>query len=366
MISKEKLYSENLLGRIAEELQLSDTQYRRAKAEYARIGEWLSRPESPFHGLKPNIYPQGSMALQTTVRPKNRVEYDLDVVLQLDRWGRTIKDFHGALQDELQKFARNGNGQGPTLLSRPRCVRLEYTKSFHLDVVPARLNADAGETAIDVPDKELTRWLPNNPLQYRKWFEGRCAVRKLEMAEARRQAPLPDNVDARGKPPLKCAVQLLKRRRDRWYADKLRDKDAPASIVVTTFVGHHYDGVDNIFDTLTTAAIQLQAVGENSAPTLRNPAVPTEDLLAGWAKERLKLLREFGSQLAREMNDLALGGPHAVKLLEEMFGEPVKVAYTKLAAEMKRLGDSGGLRASSTGLLGATGALVQPHTFFGE
>src|SRR5690606_33982842 len=145
----------------------------------------------------------------------------------------------GTLQSELHKYARSKGEQGPTVQTKPRCVRLQYTKSFHFDVVPATVDAKIGGTAIVVPDRELTRWRPNNPLLYQRWFEERCIVHRSVMAEARCQAPLPDNAGVRDKAPLKIAVQLVKRRRDRWYASRRRDNDAPPSIVVTTLAAEH-------------------------------------------------------------------------------------------------------------------------------
>jgi hypothetical protein len=186
------------------------------------------------------------------------------------------------------------------------------------------------------------------------------------MAEARQQAPLPPNADVRSKAPLKCAIQLLKRRRDRWYAALKRDKDAPPSIVLTTFAAEQYDGVDNVVDTLAAGAERLGEIGNRIKPSVHNPAVPGEDFLKDWPAERLKLMREFATALAREVGELLRGGPNALKLLEEMFGEQVQPAYKKFAEEVKRQASGGSLRVDAKGLLGATGAAVQPHTFFGQ
>jgi hypothetical protein len=362
----EKLYIEGMLVRIAEELQLSDTQYQRAKSEYESVGDWLDRPQSPFHGRQPLIYPQGSMALQTTVRPKDHFEYDLDLVMRLDNWTGTIADYHATLKSELQKYAAQATTQDVKVSSKSRCVRLEYTKSFHLDVVPSREKAHPSTTAIEVPDKTITRWLFNNPLKYQQWFEEKCKVRRMVMAEARQQAPLPPNSSAREKAPLKSAVQLLKRRRDRWYASANQPDEAPPSIVVTTFAAEHYDGVDNVADTLDTISNQLVKACSSWQPKLFNPAVEGEDFLQGWSPAKLKLMHQFATQLTWELGELTKGGPNAQKLLEDMFGEPVKAAFLKLAEDSKRQADSGGLRVSSAGYLGVAGAAVKPHTFFGK
>jgi len=306
------------------------------------------------------------MALQTTVRPKDRVEYDLDLVMQLDKWTGTIADYHATLQRELQKYASQATTQDVKVAGKSRCVRLEYSKSFHLDVVPARFELDGSRTAINVPDRDLTRWLLNNPIKYQAWFEAKCRVNKVVMAEAREQAPLPPNSSAKEKAPLKSAVQLLKRRRDRWYAEQKREPEAPPSIVVTTFAASHYDGVDNVADSVATLVQKLAGFGEYSKPKLMNPAVDGEDFLAAWSSLRLEVLRRFATRFVWEMNELMKGGPNAQKLLEEMFGEPVRAAFQKLAEDTKRQAEGGGLRVGATGLLGTVGTTVKPHTFFGK
>lgn len=71
-----------LLKQIIEDLQLTPTQYREAVEHYEAVGRYLDHPRSPLAHLRPQIFPQGSMALQTTVKPIGRQEYDLDLVSQ--------------------------------------------------------------------------------------------------------------------------------------------------------------------------------------------------------------------------------------------------------------------------------------------
>jgi hypothetical protein len=74
---------ELLLG-VCEELQLTSARYDLAVERYNTLNKVLEGKESPFRYFRPEIYPQGSMALGTTVKPING-PHDLAFVLQLSR-----------------------------------------------------------------------------------------------------------------------------------------------------------------------------------------------------------------------------------------------------------------------------------------
>ncbi|MBS3821660.1 MAG: hypothetical protein KGY81_07860, partial [Phycisphaerae bacterium] len=58
-------------------LQLTDTQFKTAEERYAGIARHLQRDDGPNAQFRPSLYPQGSMALRTTIRPVGREEFDL-------------------------------------------------------------------------------------------------------------------------------------------------------------------------------------------------------------------------------------------------------------------------------------------------
>src|ERR1700674_1500446 len=74
---------DQLLFEVCEELQLTKTRYRLADERYCTLNELLEGDGSPFQHFAPKIYPQGSMALGTTVRLPNLTPHDLDFVLEL-------------------------------------------------------------------------------------------------------------------------------------------------------------------------------------------------------------------------------------------------------------------------------------------
>ena len=65
-------------------IQLSKTDYGRAVDRFDTMKDWIDREGSDLHGLVSLLYPQGSMAVGSTVaRVSDRDEYDIDVIADL-------------------------------------------------------------------------------------------------------------------------------------------------------------------------------------------------------------------------------------------------------------------------------------------
>ena len=77
------LQREELLARIAQELQLDKTRLDRMESAYNTVAELLKNDEDFFEGLIIEVYAQGSKRIGTTVRPINDEDFDLDVVLHI-------------------------------------------------------------------------------------------------------------------------------------------------------------------------------------------------------------------------------------------------------------------------------------------
>jgi hypothetical protein len=64
-------------------LQLTPTQFQKTEKRYRKVGEWLHDDDSPVAMFDPSIFPQGSLLLDTTVKPLSHTEFDLDLVCLL-------------------------------------------------------------------------------------------------------------------------------------------------------------------------------------------------------------------------------------------------------------------------------------------
>src|SRR5262245_20197678 len=50
-------------------VQLTDTQFKDAESKYKAVSAWLNAENSPLQAFEPDIFPQGSLRLDTTVKP---------------------------------------------------------------------------------------------------------------------------------------------------------------------------------------------------------------------------------------------------------------------------------------------------------
>ena len=335
-----------LLDDVCTALQITQTQYERAVTHYEAVGNWLST--DPFLStLVPRIFPQGSMRLQTTVRPWGYIEYDLDLVYLIST-GRqlTPRDLYWRIEKRL----RENRTYQERLEILSRCLRLTYAGDFHLDILPACPDTEYGGSFIRIPDGD-PEGKRSNPEGFAKWFEQRCAL-QLVVKAAAELAPIPPHQQPKHRSVLRRATQLFKRRRDIVYGD---DEHAPASIALTTFAGKFFGGQDNTMDALLTILSSTEAfVAGREVLSVPNPSNPGEDLTKSWTPKQCTRFHDFVSDFHAKMHVLgAARGPNVSKILQTLFGE--KIANQAVTAYAKRLDAerrAGRLRtATASGLL---------------
>jgi hypothetical protein len=359
-----------LLSQVARELQLTPDQYALAAKHYKAIAEWLGATGSPLAPFKPWIYPQGSMALETTVRPRTREEYDLDLVCQMLTTGMSALDVYNAVYNRLKAHGT----YAPMLEKKNRCVRLNYEHNFHLDIIPAEPDLARGGEAIRVPDRALRDWTPSNPKGYIAWFTRRS---QITLAELRKKVdPLPNPTPSDEKPSLTIAVQLIKRRRD-----MLCDEDvAPRSIVLTTLAAEYYQGTDCVLTAMGQIVAGIQQRIRDARPsriTVCNPTNAGEKFCESFeGPGRYAAFQWFIDHLERDIQLIAAtqGISQLEKVLSSMFGEmPVAKAVRSYGEMLKGKRDSGALKFTGGGagglsiVTGSTGAArtVPPNRYFG-
>lgn len=121
---------EDVLERLAQALDIPDTLLDEAERSYKALGEWLGRPRSSLADYEPDISPQGSFLLGTTIRPVSEAdEYDLDLVCLLhsltDRHSQ--KELKEMVGREVADYAAAHGMQKPE--PGRRCWRLDYAFS---------------------------------------------------------------------------------------------------------------------------------------------------------------------------------------------------------------------------------------------
>jgi hypothetical protein len=361
-----------LLDIICGKLQLTTTQYKQAEERYLTIGRWLSADESIITRYHPIIYPQGSLRINTTVKPILHDEYDLDLVLELR--AAACDDFPQPVNVlDLVEYRVQQHGLYCRMYERKnRCIRITYENDFHLDILPACADETRGGTCLLVPDRKANAWKPSNPIGYADWFERQASRLTVEMAE-RHIDPLPRQEDFERKAPLKLATQLFKRDRDVRY--RRTPEQAPISIVLTTLAGLHYGAQRSVSH--ATADILSGIVG--ALPTgdrlrVYNPSNPAEDLSERWDEDRnaYALFVDGIRQLHRTWHGLmeSRGIDSISRILEGLFGETTtKQALVEFAERNNKRRLAGELGVTRAGIITNTkiGTIpIKANTFYGD
>jgi hypothetical protein len=317
---------DDLLIRICEKLQISETQHKQAEDRYGAVGKWLSQNDSALSEYNPLIYPQGSLQFGTTVRPLAYQEYDVDLVceLKIDH----EKSDPVAVLNAIEGRLKENKTYQSMIEKKNRCVRLNYANEFHMDILPGCPNGGDKNGKLKVPDRELQEWKDSNPKGYAAWFQGKVELYKATVikAAAENVEPFPAHEPLERKLPLKRTVQLIKRCRD--ISFKNDEKSAPISIVLTTLAGHYYVGQISVNEALKYTLNRIVTdIPSDRRLVVLNPTNMDEDLSERWDNEIesylkfVKWVNEFNS--AWETINKAHGIQNIAKILKEMFGETV-------------------------------------------
>lgn len=371
---------DELLEQVCVALQITSSQYQNAEEKYRAVGRWLRAPESPLAKLNPEIYPQGSFALQTTTRAwTDEDEYDLDLVLQV----KPTSDNPMTLYRLVERRLLEHSHYREILESKRRCLCLNYTGddgAFHMDILPARQDALRGGTCIEIPDRNTpTEWQPSNPLGYQAWFESRARLWALERAK---QEPLPGNPPADERPVLNRTVQLMKRRRDLMLHD--REEYAPRSVLVTTLAGKYYRGEQDVITALMRVLAGVNSAIEAARPgriIVCNPANEEERFCESFkTDEHYRVFTDYIAQFQREVAALAsitsltnlepalsaMFGSKVTKRALLEYGERVSTARRdgRLYADAARR--SPGLMIGTSAGISASKDPIPNNTFYGQ
>lgn len=350
----------SVLRAVSEEIDVPPSKYREAQDRYNAVTSWLGQPESPLsrHGVA--MYPQGSFALGTAVRPLGAEDYDVDVVCLLER------PPHNVTQQQLKALVGD-RLKHPTSRYREmidpadggrRCWTIRYADAsrFHLDVLPAIPDTDWAQvvgvatglssSAIRITDRTTwtidPRWPRSNPKGYALWFRQRMAVRLYEakraMATAIR-AEVEQIQDYEVRTPLQRLIQLLKRHRDVRYNG---NPDKPISIIITTLAAQAYQNEGDLADAILNVVPHMRRAVEqrNGVFWIPNPVNPSENFADKWVREPRKAdtFFEWLQTVEQDCDELLSEGGwrRADVILERAFGQrDGKKAFSRITAAVQ-------------------------------
>lgn len=326
--------------KLIEGLDIPQSLYAKAIHHYKAIAAFLQR-----NGIESDIYPQGSYALGTVVRPyKGDSAYDLDAICEIkfDKHETTAKNVKQMVGNTLKSDETYCD-----MLQQEwdKCWTLEYADvngiGFSMDIVPAvpekdtdlevmlesiRTCKDVYKSQIAITNKKGSEyeWKTSNPKAYQTWFKHvnepflihhRERIKKSNYGRMYEMSSssVEDIPESQEKSALQRVIQIIKYHADVYFTKGNIKEYKTASIVITTLVTLLAQEVDpslEIFPLLRYIVNQLEIYGENLVlnesafaqkyPSkniikhigeqwkLMNPLNPTENLVDSWEKEPLK------------------------------------------------------------------------------
>jgi len=282
MYTKDEL--NGIYERFAKAIDINEELFKKAVNEYRAMSNWIDK-ETPSYSV--HIYPQGSFALGTVVKPlTDEDEYDIDLVCEFaDDYKLSAKQLKvDILKPLLIKYKKTTTD----IIEKRRCWCVEYDhfKGFHMDVIPAyKLPRYINITDKD-EEQNTYEYIGSNPKEYINWFRSRMNVRRQKIlsekcfAHIRSQAEIDDITEFSIKTPLQKAIQILKRHRDIMFSNDYSNC-TPISIIITTIIAQVYNNEDNIYDTLSEffskARIFINSNIKEGQYHIENPSYTGED-----------------------------------------------------------------------------------------
>lgn len=364
-----------LFGYVLSDLDISEQMFKNAKTEYEALGKWISATSK----FSASIYPQGSFALGTVVKPiSGKDDYDLDLVCELDeQYGLTARelklDVVGPMLRNYRKIIHMEN--------KRRCWHVEYVDvpNFHMDVIPA-YDSNLKSIMITEHDEDNDKYFytGSNPKGYADWFYDRCKgqwnllfTRFSEDMKNKGCDVDIENLDRSTiKTPLQRTIQLLKRHRDVVFKDlpEEKRKEKPISIIITTIAAQLYNNEDNVCDALNSfldGAIEYIDINkENGKYFIENPSYPGENFADKWnvCPERAEAFVSWIERAKKELSLSALQSLDRVSMgmrIRDSFGDDTgKRVFTSLGLDTSAGVQSGEIKVDpSTGSLSRSGKI---------
>ncbi len=395
-----------LLADIAIRIQLSPTNYKKAVERYEAINTYLDRQSSPLHTRIQIFYPQGSMAIGSTIASNLTTDhFDLDTIAQLQ------VDPHANPGEVLDLLFDALNGLPGSryhgkVTRNSRCVTVEYEDEMRIDVTPmVRRTATPERESVLFHHRRETPGDPGyrkiaNPFGFANWFNARTpqeamfaeqynalAKNYMTFAEAE-QEPIPNQEDPHKKSMALVALQLIKRYRNvRFDRRKVR---RPPSVLLAKWVADGASGGrKRLIDELLYQARRMhQSLSDHAAAGRLvhecNPECREDILTDRWPTNQadqtlfIEDLNHFIEKLERLNAECPIGemreilsdlfgerpSTDAVKAFGEQYGNQVKQAGMYVPGSRVFTGS-----AALVGLATATSAHARPvpkHTFFGD
>ncbi len=371
---------DKMLRRIADEIEISQTEHERAVKSYNAVGTFLDN-NIPQYNIR--VIPQGSFRLGTVIKPiTDKDEYDIDLVAIVDNKFTDAEDLKDIIGDALKKSDRYSE----KLKEGKRCWTIEYAESsnYHMDILPA-MKSDTYMTT-----KELTmthkedensdyEFRQTNPEAYYDWFVKRMEEEKKKLTEEyaiRNKLEIVDVPEYEIKTTLQIAIEIIKRYRDIKFQENPDIK--PISIILTTLMARIYTGKENVYELIEKFSeeyIMYLEKDENGDILIKNPVNENENFADKWPKypDRKEAFFKFMTELNIDLvtNKILLEGNirEQSTSYKKLFGENmVNRVYENMANETRIERENSNIYLKENGNITSqkTNINVRNHNFYGE
>lgn len=320
---------------ILKNMDISPTMFKNAMVKYNALSSYLED-----YGIIAKIYPQGSFAIGTVIRPNNYgrdAYYDLDIICQII--GKKSEYSPSSLREKVKIALVSNELYKDKLSILNECFSIEYAEinnsGFIIDIVPAidesediknRLiqgseNSQLINTSIALPkqiSKEEYEWITNNPLGFKKWFDEINQQylesiiyeqkEKLFIENRNLYLSVDDVPEYLVKTPLQRVIQIFKYHRDIYYlqiknGNEIKPISAILNVIVTD-IAKYYNKNCTVFELLEHILSELDiysnylftsdvefrrkfdnrsVISKSSGKWLvKNPANPEDNLADKW------------------------------------------------------------------------------------
>jgi len=393
---KHKLFEKLVI--IGKSLDLTPTQYKLAESRYKAVGKWLSDGEYCLFGTGKkqcfkdgDIYPQGSIRLETTVKPIGQNEFDIDLVFftpNISSDNITPEFLKELIGNRLKEHETYKNMLTET--NRGWCIN--YADEFHLDITPSLDKQDEPHNTSElVADSKLQNFMTANPKGYSEWFDNSSLVipvfeRTRELFKSELNLTMEsfvarDSVAEIEELPeheltkllLKRFVQIFKRHRDIMFEGK---DDAPISVIITTLATKSYleciqnSSYDNEYDLMLDTLNNMKGHIDIKYGLywIENPTINSENFAEKWNGKPIKkknfdtwnsscisFFEKFHSEMGQDI---------LLDSIEEGFGKkPTELIREEYIKELDSSRKAGLISASAVGSMTTA---VKANTFYGK
>ena len=383
IIRKEKkvmeLNKNKVLEKIADDLNLSDTELDNIITSYEAVGTLLNNDTTISLYGDVRVFPQGSIALGTTVKPLSNSDYDVDMVALVLNNDIDLRTLKGIIGDALKKSDRYRNRIQKLPNGGKRCWTLNY-KDYHMDILPCKPDPRPATykdiksvIATHTDDGFTFREVYTNPKGYLSWFLDKS---NSYLEESKRLFSLEKIKEYPRKTALQKIVQLIKRHRDVYFGSQgsLMEQFKPISIIITTLAANAYRGETDLLIGLSNVVngmktyISKDSFGKYS---VINPVNTKENFADKWNdnSQKASYFFKWYNQLVKDINELkTLTSIDFGNRLKALFGkENVENVYKYFGDISRKERESGSLKMDkkSGAINSVTGVAVAAHTFFG-